>query len=243
MCGRFALFSDVARLAERLGAELAVSDAKARYNVAPGTRILAVRRFSGEKAPIMEWLWWGYKPHWAGEKAPTPINATVEKVATSRYYRGAFAHHRCLIPSDGWYEWLKTADGSKQPYFLCREDRQPIWLAGIWSDRADGVPGCAILTEPARGAAKAIHPRMPLALDDDSLLPWLDPDLTDRETIRHVVRHLDAKLLTGWPVSRRFGSSKHEGPELIEPVEGDTLVVVQRKRREKPADTDDEGGG
>jgi putative SOS response-associated peptidase YedK len=70
-------------------------------------------------------------------------------------------------------------DGRKQPHFLCREDREPIWLAGIWSERPDGKPGCAILTEPARGVARGIHDRMPLALGAESLEPWLDSHLTD----------------------------------------------------------------
>ena len=39
------------------------------------------------------------------------------------------------------------------------------------------------------------HDRMPLILDHASLEPWLDPDLTDRETIRQVVRHLKAELI------------------------------------------------
>ncbi|WP_416208281.1 SOS response-associated peptidase family protein [Halomonas sp.] len=34
------------------------------------------------------------------------MNATAEKVATSNYFKGAFAHHRCLVPANGWYEWV-----------------------------------------------------------------------------------------------------------------------------------------
>ncbi|TFH84644.1 SOS response-associated peptidase, partial [Billgrantia azerbaijanica] len=81
--------------------------------------------------------------------APEPINAKSEGVATSRYFRAAFARHRCLVPADGWYEWLQV-DGRKQPHYLARRDHEPLWLAGIWTERPDGAPGCAILTEPAR---------------------------------------------------------------------------------------------
>lgn len=49
---------------------------------------------------------------------------------------------------------------------------------------------------------------MPLILDDASLEPWLDPDLTDRETIRQGVHHLDAKQLTHCPVSTRVNRPK-----------------------------------
>ncbi|WP_245888693.1 SOS response-associated peptidase [Halomonas denitrificans] len=171
MCGRFALYSATPRLSRALRLPLeAAGEVAPRYNVAPGTWITVVRHPSDDAPLSMDEAWWGYRPHWAREGAPEPINATVEKVATSNYFRGAFAHHRCLVPADGWYEW-RPLEGSKQPYFLCREDRDPLWLAGIWSARPDGRPGCAILTEPARGVAHEIHDRMPVVLDETSLAP------------------------------------------------------------------------
>ena len=218
MCGRFALFSPCSTLAHALGLPVRARHLRPRFNVAPGTFITVVHRPEEDAPLVLEEMWWGFKPHWAGEKAPQPINATVEKVANSNYFRGAFAHHRCLIPVDGWYEWM-TVGVKKQPYFICREDREPIWLAGIWTERADGSPGCAIITEPARGAAKEIHSRMPLALDAESLAPWLDPHLTDRETLRQVARHLDGELIISWPVSTRVNrSGNDEDAELLNPV-------------------------
>ncbi|WP_083632647.1 SOS response-associated peptidase family protein [Chromohalobacter japonicus] len=70
-----------------------------------------------------------------------------------------------------------------------------------YAEREDGSLGCAIITEPARGRAQEMHDRMPLILDDASLEPWLDPDFTDRETLRNVVRHIDAGLIEHWPIS------------------------------------------
>jgi putative SOS response-associated peptidase YedK len=218
MCGRFALYSSYPKLSASLRLPLEeAGQLRPRYNVAPGTFISAVCRVADDEPLVQTEMWWGYRPYWAGEKAPQPINATVEKVATSRYFKGAFAHHRCLVPADGWYEWL-TVDGRKQPHYLTRTDGEPLWFAGIWADRADGKAGCAILTEPARGVAKEIHPRMPLALDAKSLEPWLDAHLTDRETIRQVVHHLDAKQLTHWPVSTRVNRPGDDEAELIEPL-------------------------
>ena len=73
-------------------------------------------------------------------------------MATSGYFKHAFACARCLIPADGWFEWLATETG-KQPHYLTRTDREPIAFAGIYAEREDGSMGCAILTEPARGSA------------------------------------------------------------------------------------------
>ncbi|WPU46575.1 SOS response-associated peptidase family protein [Halomonas elongata DSM 2581] len=63
---------------------------------------------------------------------------------------------------------------------------------------------------------------MPLVLDDDSLDPWLDADLTDRETIRHVVRHIPADAMTHWPVSSRVNRPGNDDPTLIERVPTDS---------------------
>ncbi|MDL0433871.1 SOS response-associated peptidase [Marinobacter sp. TBZ242] len=218
MCGRFASYDAYPKLARRLGVVVAEEGPPARYNIPPGTWITGFRQVAHDAQPEQLELWWGYRPKWAKGKAAQPINARVETVATSGYFKYAFARARCIVPADGWFEWLVT-DTGKQPHYLTRTDREPIAKAGIYAEREDGSLGCAILTEPARGTAAEVHDRMPLILDDASLEPWLDPDLTDRETIRHVVRHLDGSLFEHWPVSRavnRPGNDEDAG--LINPA-------------------------
>ncbi|MHB0774414.1 SOS response-associated peptidase [Halomonas sp. WWR20] len=218
MCGRFALYSSDSQLAAKLGIPMVERKLTRRYNVPPGTWISVIRRDSDDEPATLDEMWWGYRPKWAKGKASQPINARAETVASSGYFKSAFQKHRCLIPADGWYEWDKSTT-PKQPHFLCRMDREPIFLAGIWAEREDGGVGCAILTEPARGTARDIHDRMPLILDDESLALWLDTGLTDRETLRNVVHHLDAELITHWPVSTQVNRPSGEGDEtLINPL-------------------------
>lgn len=220
MCGRYVFFTQRQKAAQQLPfrvRDLIDKAEQPRYNVAPGTHVPVVLHRDDESESSFERVWWGYHPHWAGEDAPTPINAKAEKVATSKYYSGAFAHHRCLVPADGWYEWLKT-DNGKQPHFICREDRALIWLAGIWMTRPDGEPGLAIITHDARGSAREVHDRMPLALNDDCLEDWLDPDMTERETIRKLIKPIPAKLITHWAVSKEANRVGNDRAELVEPI-------------------------
>jgi len=177
-----------------------------------------LRQTSEEAAPLFEEMWWGYKPKWAKGKSHQPINARVETVASNNYFKGAFSRHRCLIPADGWYEWIRNTS-PKQPHFLCRIDRQPMFFAGIYAERDDGSLGCAIITEPARGSSADVHDRMPLILDDDSFESWLAPDLTNRETIRNVVRHITADKIEHWPVITAVNKpSEGQSDELINPA-------------------------
>lgn len=217
MCGRFALFSDPPTVSRRLGLPTPDSAWTPRYNVAPGTWITGVRHTDPDSDSQFDNLWWGYRPHWAGDGAPQPINARVETLDSSRYFRAAFHRHRCLVPADGWYEWA-PGEGGKIPHFICREDRQPLYLAAIWERFDDDTACCAIITEPARGIAANVHDRMPLVLDDNSLAAWLDPDLADRDRIREAVKHMDVNSMTAWPVSKRVNRVTNDDPSLLEPL-------------------------
>ena len=66
---------------------------------------------------------WGLIPSWA--KDPTigfrTINARSETVTTTPSFREPFKSQRCLIPADGFYEWMKN--GKEQATLLLRGRR------------------------------------------------------------------------------------------------------------------------
>jgi len=217
MCGRYALFTDPGKIAEKLGLSSPSAQWQPSYNICPGTEIVGVRYSQREAGPVFDRLWWGYRPHWADDSAPEPINAKAENLERSRYFRKSFHHKRCLIPADGWYEW-QALDTGKQPYFLTRADREPIFMAGIWVTNRDERPSCAIITEPAKGKAGEIHSRMPLILDDQCLRKWLDPGVEDRSSLHRSIERLEPDTLTSWPVTTKVNRPSNRGPELIEPV-------------------------
>ena len=76
---------------------------------------------------------------------------------------------------------------------------------------------CAILTEPVSPAFAFIHDRQPVVLGPECRWQWLDPELSDRETIRKVARRLDPDRLIAYPVSTRVNRPANDDPELIEP--------------------------
>lgn len=45
------------------------------------------------------------------------INARSETVTTMTSFRDLFKSQRCLIPADGFYEWVRNGK-SKQPYYF-----------------------------------------------------------------------------------------------------------------------------
>ncbi|MCP1343016.1 SOS response-associated peptidase [Halomonas sp. FL8] len=127
MCGRYVLFLPGPYWAPRAGAVASANEQNPRYNVSPVTWVTTIRQSDDASPPAVVDMWWGYQPGWTGGKGRQPINARAKTVATSPFFRSAFQKHRCLIPADGWYEWLKGTS-PKQPHFLTRDDRQLLFF-------------------------------------------------------------------------------------------------------------------
>jgi putative SOS response-associated peptidase YedK len=220
VCGRFALRSATAEAAGRLLGLTPPPDwVSSRFNIPPGTGIPVILA-GASGGPEWGRAEWGFRPRWAQPDAPKPINARAETVATSKYFRDAFAHRRCLVPADGWYEW-QASDERKQPWFIApAEDESAgvLFLAGIWEPSAEDAICCAIVTEPARPPLDRIHHRQPLALDEDCLRGWLDPALTDRTAIRSMVRRFPTERLRCHPVSAEVNRPGNDHEGLLSPV-------------------------
>jgi len=226
MCGRFALYTSRTQIAQKyFDFRQPVDDRVANYNIAPGTQITLITAERHDATTPVEFLssWWGFRPSWAKDKkAPTPINAKAETVATSPYFRRAFARQRGIIPADGFYEWRNTERG-KQPYFIRHKHGEVLMMAGIWEPIDGEDTNCAIITQPAAPYLAPIHDRQPVLLAYDVLTAWLDPELTAREDIRRVTRALDPDELEAYPVSTAVNKPIHNTGDLIKPSDRATM--------------------
>jgi putative SOS response-associated peptidase YedK len=245
MCGRFAVTTDPALLAEKIKAiDEATSaekePARPNYNVAPTATIATVvsRHSEPDDHPSrrVRLMRWGFVPPWAKagpdgapeSKGPLMINARADKVATSPAFRSSAKTKRCLVPMDGWYEWRANPDSPagkkarKTPFFMTTRDSKLICMAGLWSvwkpdKAADPLLTCTIITTDAVGPLAEIHDRMPLMLKEHDWDHWLDPDSPlDPELL--TVR-ADLSDLEIREVSTLVNNVRNNGPELIEPAE------------------------
>jgi len=128
------------------------------YNVAPTKDVHVVLdrpvRDSGSPDPVRQLrvLRWGLVPSWARtpDGAARLINARAETVAEKPSFRRALSARRCLIPADGYFEWVtgvqerqleeegKRKRARKQPYFVTPADGSVFAMAGLyefWRDR------------------------------------------------------------------------------------------------------------
>lgn len=233
MCGRFAVTTDPARLAAQIDAIDETGAAGLRgpnYNVAPTTDIAAAvaRHDDPDDAATrrLRLMRWGLVPSWAKAGAHPLINARAETVTTSPAFRSAAKGKRCLIPMDGYYEWRPNPDnprrGRKTPFYFSRRDGSPLLVAGLWSV-AESSLTCTVITTDAVGELASVHDRMPLILGPDDWDRWLDPDASAPADL--LARPPDIAGIAMREVSTLVNSIANNGPELIEPVEGDNQPV------------------
>ncbi len=226
MCGRYLSLSSPADLAERFEVATVKLDGSApRYNVAPSTQVPAVLEHDGDRrlGPIR----WGFVPRWAKQLkgSPQPINARVETVATNRMFSTAFKRQRCILPADGFYEWLDRGEGrKKQPFHIADPDGEPLAFAGIWSvwrdpseQDADPLSTAAIITTAADGEMERIHHRMPVILPAGLWADWLGADEDDAPHLLAAIQALGAPRLVATEISDRVNNVRNDGPELLEP--------------------------
>ena len=122
MCGRYYRRSDKQRIAEAFKLGKLPDDfvLPPDFNVAPTTFQPVIRnnRDTGERE--LEMMRWGLVPYFAKNPAEfkgfSTINAKSETVATAPTWRRTFEKRRCLVPADGFYEWKKLTEKTKQPY-------------------------------------------------------------------------------------------------------------------------------
>jgi putative SOS response-associated peptidase YedK len=222
VCGRFALFSPAAAIADYFDCALPI-DAPAlepHYNLTPGQPIAAVRAADGER--VLAPLRWGLVPYWAKDPSigRRLVNARAEGIAAKPAFRDAFRRRRCLIPADGFYEWAAAPKGSRrQPYFVTAVDEPLLALAGVWERwrDADGhwLETVVIVTVAANDVLAPIHDRMPLLVRRADQAAWLSSG--DPPAVEALARN--APRLGAHAVGIAVNDPRTDDASLIAPLE------------------------
>ncbi|MEU3405573.1 SOS response-associated peptidase [Streptomyces sp. NPDC006670] len=195
MCGRFAAGRTPEELAGIFGIERWEPEETLApdFNVAPTKEVHVVLdrplKDARDPRPVrqLRTLKWGLVPSWAKspEGAARMINARSESLHEKPSFRRPFAQRRCIVPADGYYEWVTAHDerqlevegkrkrARKQPYFVLPADGSVFAMAGIYEFWRDATlppdhpqawwATCSVVTAEAEttplGVAPAEGPR------------------------------------------------------------------------------------
>jgi len=233
MCGRYSLFTPPDRVESRFDATFA-DPFEPTYNAAPGQSLPVITNDEPETIRRFEW---GLVPSWAEDRSDFEfINARAETVSEKRSFAEAYERRRCLVPADGFYEWVQR-EGGKQPYRVAIGDDDPFAMAGLWerweppqtqtglgdfgagggpSTDPDPVETFTVITTEPNELVADLHHRMAVVLDPEEEETWLTGDT---EEVADLLDPYPAERMRYYPVSTAVNSPANDSQALIEEVE------------------------
>ena len=183
-----------------------------RYNAAPSQNLPVI---FNEDERFIHFARWGLLPEWARKlRRDGIINVRTETLIDKPTFKGDLSKRRCLVLSDGFYEWHRHGT-YKTPYRFTIKSGEPFALAGIWENNhtsaGEPVRTFAIITTKANGLVGRIHDRMPIILPRYSEHGWLE------EGNINLLHPYVAKEMKTYRVSRVLNSARTDEPAMIEP--------------------------
>lgn len=246
MCGRYILVDGVREMtAFKPLKDLELDEdfdlwVGASYNISPGQRVPVIYQPpepADSSPPRLGLFSWQFIAPWSrnGKSKYSTINARAESIADSKLYGPALRRKRCLVPTNGYYEWTRNFPGNagaKQPILLGRPQNRLFFMAGLWSTWTEAATGeahhtFAVITTAAAPSIAKYHDRMPaLLLEDPELKEWLaGPGKTpggqaawQSRLLRPRTTVPEGEEIEVTPVSTRVNSPANNDPAIIEPV-------------------------
>jgi putative SOS response-associated peptidase YedK len=243
MCGRYVIISTPEAIRALFGYG-EQPNFPPRYNVAPTQPIPIVRLADGKRSFTL--MRWGLLPSWVKDPKTFPllINARGESVLEKPAFRNAMRRRRCLIPTDGFYEWQPRGGGPKQPYLVCAKREAgghapPLAFAGLYETwtgpNGEEIDTAAIVTTAANRTLAPIHERMPVFVPKEAFDLWLDCANVEADVAAALIRPADDNLLEAYPVSPAVNRVANDSPVLIAPAAAEPAPAAAPERPVPPA--------
>lgn len=221
MCGRFSLAVETQVIAELFEVPAGTFEWQPRYNIAPTQPCPVIT--SADNMRTLSLMRWGLIPHWSKDKkmAFQMVNARAETVKSKPSYRDSFRKRRCLIPTDGFFEWKKGSAG-KTPYRATLQNGKPFAFAGLWDSWKDEagneIRSFTILTTESNSLIRPLHDRMPVILKKEDEALWLDTTITELQKLDPLLKPYPEAEMKLYEVSPIVNTWKNDTPDCINPL-------------------------
>ncbi|KAJ3217055.1 hypothetical protein HDU81_000999 [Chytriomyces hyalinus] len=206
---------------------------------------------SGSATRYLSLMQWGI--HTDAEHKRLTINARDDTLKSNGFglWNSLKNTQRCLIPVQGYFEWLDSA-GDKAPHFItlpsftlprsfspdsseCELDADLsssiMWLAGLYQTPAQDsllkVPAFVIATIASKGSnIEWLHDRMPVIFKtEEDRDAWLDPNVPF-SSVSHLMKPYEGDLQC-WQVHPFMNKIANDTFECIVPVEQKSGTLFQ----------------
>jgi putative SOS response-associated peptidase YedK len=139
------------------------------------------------------------------------------KVLRKARYGALFKKRRCLVPADGFYEWVRFDPKNKQPFAFRMADDAPFAFAGLWDAWTEPggqwLQSFSIITTDANELMAPVHNRMPVIIQPKDYNRWLDRDA--KSPPFDLLRPYESEAMVATPCNKEVGNVRNNGPEML----------------------------
>ncbi len=170
MCGRYVVTNPISKTKKLVKTAIQIDEVE-NYNAHPYQKLPVIKKY--KNGNTLENLKWGLVPDWAKDKDfKALINARLETIDEKISFKKLIKDFRCVVVADGFYEW-KREEKEKIPHYFTREDKKPIFFAGIYENDQ-----FCLITEEASENIRKIHHRQPVILNQTDINQYLNLELS-----------------------------------------------------------------
>lgn len=190
------------------------------YNISPLMQV-PVLFFDGQR--IVRLMTWGLIPHWAKDEkiASKLINARAETLLQKFSFAGLVEKNRCIVITDGYYEWKKEGESSI-PFYIKSKDDSFLPMAGLYDlwKKPEGniVYTYTVITVDSNPQIGEIHHRMPAILKIEDIEPWINCLKYPFSRVKHLLKPYEHELEV-YPVSKIVNYSRNNSPLCIKRID------------------------
>lgn len=243
------------------------------YNIAPtseGVIVYLRQADTDDFKYCIEPLSFGLLPEWAKKSDSLPVkrgdqtgpeysreihrhqakyfNCRKETLSHEKsVWAAPLKQRRCVVPIQGYFEWLDTRHG-KTPYYVYLKKNRLLYLAGLFShntnykgtEMVDGLEyfsSFSIVTGPGQGEGSNdllwLHTRKPLFIEPNSKawFEWLGKEVVDESTLIDDCLKATANLvyneLTWHTVSKLVGNPLNKCVNVIQEEKAKQASITQ----------------
>ena len=173
---------------------------------------------------------WGLIPNWAKDESigSKLINARSETLLQKPSFQNLVPQKRCVVITDGYYEW-KKASRKSIPYYIHHPSNKLFPMAGLWdmweNHSGKKIFSYTVITTTPMSTIQDIHHRMPVILKSEDINSWLQVHNTSiSDAMSLLIPYPDE--LKFFEVSSLVNSPKNNRKECILPLNNSNNLTL-----------------
>jgi len=230
MCFHYSITQKMATIEEKLRVHWEGQEWQPVYH-ASGFSFLQMPVITQADPKYVQLFNWGLIPSWVKSKMDADklkaqtLNARSETAFEKPSFRSGIKYNRCLIPADGFFEWMDV-NKKKYPHYIFMKNQELFCFAGIyanWTDKETGelMQSFSILTTDANPMMEKIHnlkKRMPVILPKEHYRNWLQNEITSQQ-IQELFKPYPESQMDNHTISKTITSRQSDSniPEVTAP--------------------------